>query len=280
MTNYIIAVSGGVDSVVLLDMMAKYKQTNRLVVAHFDHGIRNESAADAMFVKGLASKYRVPFEMRREELGAGAGELVARERRYAFLNELAKKYDAKIVTAHHQNDLIETIAINLKRGTGWRGLSVFTNTTVIRPLLTKQKTQLYEYALKNHLEWVEDETNQTGAYLRNRLRKRVATLDSKTINTLLKLRHEQVYLRTQIENEVKRFTSIQSRYFFTMVSENVALELLRRQTNANLTRPQLHAVLHAIKTARASTVLSAGAGITVQFTKTQFIFENTSQLLY
>jgi tRNA(Ile)-lysidine synthetase-like protein len=280
MTNYIIAVSGGVDSVVLLDMMAKYKQTNRLVVAHFDHGIRNDSAADARFVQELARGYQVPFEMRREELGAGASEQLARDRRYVFLNELAKKYDAKIVTAHHQNDLIETVAINLERGTGWRGLSVFTNTSVIRPLLTKQKTELYEYALTHHLEWVEDETNQTDEYLRNRLRKSVATLDPETISALLRLRYEQVYLRIQIENEGKRFITVQSRYFFTMVSENVALEILRRQTDANLTRPRLHAVLHAIKTARAGTVLSAGAGIKVQFTKTQFIFENTSQLLY
>ena len=278
--NYVIAVSGGVDSVVLLDMMAKYKQTNRLVVAHFDHGIRNESAADARFVQELARNYKVPFEMRREELGAGASEQLARERRYAFLNKLAKKYDAKIVTAHHQNDLIETIAINLERGTGWRGLSVFTNSTVTRPLLAKQKTQLYEYALTHHLEWVEDETNQTDEYLRNRLRKRIAALDPQTIDTLLRLRHEQVYLRTQIKNEVKRFTTIQSRYFFIMLPENVALELLRCQTNANLTRPQLHAFLHEINTARAGTVLHAGAGIKVQFTKTQFIFENTSQLLY
>jgi len=278
--NYVIAVSGGIDSVVLLHMMAKYKQTNRLVVAHFDHGIRDDSAADARFVGALAKLYKVPFEMRREELGAGASELMARDRRYTFLNELANKYDAKIITAHHQDDLVETIAINVERGTGWRGLSVFTNSTIVRPLLGKRKNDLYDYALMHHLEWVEDETNMSTAYLRNRLRRRTANLDTETIDTLVTLRHEQVYLRTQIENEVKRFATMQSRYFFIMVPENVALELLRAQTDTRLTRPQLLRMLHGVKTLRAGAEITAGTGIKIRLTKTHFTFENTSQLLY
>jgi len=278
--NYIIAVSGGVDSVVLLDMMAKYKTTNRLIVAHFDHGIRAESDDDARFAQELARQYRLPFEVRREELGASASEQVARDRRYKFLNELAKKYDATIVTAHHQDDLVETIAINLERGTGWRGLSVFTDSTVVRPLLMKRKNELYDYAVVHHLEWVEDETNQSSAYLRNRLRKRTASLDPETINTIVALRNEQVYLRTQIENERKRYTALQSRHFFIMVPENVALEILRLQTDARLTKPQLLQVLHGIKALHAGAEMTAGAGIKIRLTKTHFTFENTSQLLY
>ena len=278
--NYIIAVSGGVDSVVLLDMMAKYKQTNRLIVAHFDHGIRAESDADARFVQELTSRYHLPFEVRREELGAGASEQLARERRYNFLNELAKKYDAKIVTAHHQDDLVETIAINLERGTGWRGLSVFTNSAIVRPLLLKRKNELYDYAVAHHLEWVEDETNQSTTYLRNRLRKRLASLDLATISTLTALRHEQVYLRTQIDNELKRYKELQSRHFLIMVPENVAIEILRMQTDAHLTRPQLLQALHGTKTLHAGAEITAGAGVKIRLTKTHFTFENTSQLLY
>jgi tRNA(Ile)-lysidine synthase len=278
--NYVVAVSGGVDSVVLLDMMAKYKQTNRLVVAHFDHGIRDDSAADARFVAALAEQYKLPFEVRREELGAGASEALARERRYVFLRDIAKKYNATIVTAHHQSDLIETIAINLQRGTGWRGLSVFADTAILRPLRMKQKYDLYEYALANNLEWVEDETNQSQVYLRNRLRKRIHSLNQNTAVSLLRLRQDQVYLRSQIDSELKRYEAIRSRYFFIMLPDNVAIELLRSLTHACLTRPQLAQVLHAIKTARAGTSLAPGAGIQVQFTKTQFTFENTSQLLY
>src|SRR3989344_5293986 len=115
--NYIVAVSGGVDSVVLLDMLIKQKEHN-LVVAHFDHGIRVDSDADARFVWELAKKYELSFEVRREELGDAASENTARSHRYAFLRDIAKKYSATIVTAHHADDVVETIAINLTRGTG------------------------------------------------------------------------------------------------------------------------------------------------------------------
>src|SRR5690606_16183672 len=108
--KYLVAVSGGIDSVVLLDKLAS-EGTHELVVAHFDHGIRKESFLDAQFVERLSKKYGVPFETRREELGKYASEELARERRYAFLREMAAKHDATIVTAHHMNDIAETIAI-------------------------------------------------------------------------------------------------------------------------------------------------------------------------
>ena len=81
MTRYIVAVSGGVDSVALLDMLARLSD-HELIVAHFDHGIRSDSAEDALFVSGLAEQYGLPFEMRREELGSNASEDLARTRRY------------------------------------------------------------------------------------------------------------------------------------------------------------------------------------------------------
>jgi tRNA(Ile)-lysidine synthase len=97
-------------------------------------------------------------------------------RRYEFLRRVAERHDATIATAHHEDDVVETIAINLTRGTGWRGLAVLNSPDVVRPLLKVKKSQLYEYALKRGLEWVEDETNLTDAYLRNRLRSRLSEL--------------------------------------------------------------------------------------------------------
>ena len=94
MKTYIVAVSGGVDSVVLLDMLAK-KGEHELVVAHFDHGIRPESDADARFVWALAQCYGLPCEVRREELGAGASEELARARRYAFLRDIAADFSER-----------------------------------------------------------------------------------------------------------------------------------------------------------------------------------------
>lgn len=270
--KYILAVSGGVDSVVLLDMMAKMKE-HQLIVAHFDHGIRDESAADARFVEALAKKYQVPFEMKRVELGTNASEDAARKARYTFLFELAKTYNAKIVTAHHQDDVIETIAINLMRGTGWRGLAVLNSDKVIRPLLTKRKQELRTYALRNNLEWVEDETNATDTYLRNRIRSKTYQLNDDLRARLFYLRTSQKQLTTEIDKATKERVT-QSRYFMTMIDVAAAHELLRTmllQQGLSLTRPQRDRLLYAIKTAKPGTIFEAGQGVRVRFTDREFI---------
>jgi len=139
--KYVVAVSGGVDSVVLLDILARIN-THQFIVAHFDHGIREDSAADARFVKALADKYELTFVCTREELGMTASEELARTRRYVFLKAVAQKLQAQLITAHHLDDLVETVMINKIRGTGWRGLAVFGDESIRRPLLTMSKQQL------------------------------------------------------------------------------------------------------------------------------------------
>jgi len=94
MNKYVVAVSGGVDSAVLLDILSK-KPGLDLIVAHFDHGIRDDSKSDAIFVANLAKEYNLPFETKREELGSDVSEEKARDRRYEFLRAVAKKHDAK-----------------------------------------------------------------------------------------------------------------------------------------------------------------------------------------
>lgn len=267
--NYVVAVSGGVDSVVLLDMLAK-QATHNIIVAHFDHGIRAESDADARFVWELAKQYHLPFEVRREELGQGASELFARMRRYKFLQEIAKKYNAQIVTAHHVDDVIESIAINLVRGTGWRGLTVMSDTRISRPLIGVKKQVLYNYALKHGLEYVEDETNRDHSYTRNKLRGALTSLPDSSRHRIVKQRAAQQNLRHAIEREVSRFIHHTDRYFFIMIAEEVAVELLRAMTDARLTTPQLQAVLLQIKLARPGVKIEAGAGITIEIAKLTF----------
>lgn len=259
-----VAVSGGVDSVVLLDMLARAGE-HELVVAHFDHGIREDSAEDARFVEGLAAKYHISFVSKREKLGASASEELARSRRYLFLGEEALKHQAKIVTAHHQDDILETIAINLTRGTGWRGLAVLSGAHIIRPLLGYSKESIYRYALEHKLEWVEDSTNASDAYLRNRLRRRLhEQLSSDAREQLVRLWEKQLDTRRAIEEEYSVFISPgpQSRYFFTQIHEKVATELLKAYSETcfgwSPTRPQLARALLAIKTARTGTSFPFG----------------------
>lgn len=260
--KYIVAVSGGVDSVVLLDMLAK-EDEHELVVAHFDHGIRDDSHEDAQFVGELAKKYGLPFETGREELGKDASEELARDRRYGFLRAIAKKHNATIATAHHMNDIAETIAINVARGTGWRGVAVLAS-DVHRPLLAMTKREILQYAKKNRLEWHEDSTNASDAYMRNRLRRKMT--DEDMVLQLATLRARQVELRDVLDREVGELLASDSgtcsRYFFTHIPSAAAMELLRglavRTFGTSLPRPQLERALLAIKTARAGTVFPFG----------------------
>lgn len=275
--RYLVAVSGGVDSVVLLDKLARVGGHD-LIVAHFDHGIRSDSAADARFVEQLAAAYGFPFVGRREELGVQASEELARTRRYAFLREEAAKRDAVIVTAHHQGDIVETIAINLLRGTGWRGLAVLAAPDIVRPLFSMTKRQIHEYARKRRLEWVEDSTNASDAYLRNRIRRQAARLDEGQREALVGLWRRQRGIKQEIEAEASRLIGEggeYARYLFVQSDADSAKELLRAAIAAasptTPTRPQLERTLTAVKTARAGSVFEVGGGIRLRFTVRTFI---------
>ncbi|MBL8032022.1 MAG: tRNA lysidine(34) synthetase TilS, partial [Candidatus Doudnabacteria bacterium] len=190
--KYVVAVSGGVDSVVLLHLLAQgatKSQSNpkthatyhlppttyQLIVAHFDHGIRPDSDADRQFVQELAAACGLPFVYERAELGAGASEAVARNARYDFLRRVKDEHQAEaIVTAHHQDDVLETIIINWLRGTKSRGLSSLRSTPEIRrPLLGWSKQQIRAYAHLHTLQWREDSTNEDETYLRNYVRRQI-----------------------------------------------------------------------------------------------------------
>ena len=276
--KYVVAVSGGVDSVVLLHQLVMAGEYE-LIVAHFDHGIRSDSAEDARFVAGLAAQYNLPFTTEREELGVSASEEQARSRRYGFLRAMAERYEATIVTAHHADDVIETIAINVRRGTGWRGAAVLDSPTVVRPLLQMTKRQIRDYALEHRLEWVEDNTNASGRYLRNRLRHKLCYAPSAKKQALHAIRHRQLELKKAIDEEVSKYIQQKehSRYFFVQIDTQTAVELLRAivvvAVMQSPTRPQLVRGVLAIKTARPGTSYEMGGSVTLHFTKRTFIVE-------
>lgn len=279
--KYIVAVSGGIDSVVLLHQLWKLHPA-QLIVAHFDHGIRDNSADDASFVQQLAEKYKLPYEGVREELGGDASEEVSRERRYLFLRRIADTYGGVIVTAHHSDDVVETIAINLQRGTGWRGLAVLDSVEIMRPLIRFTKQQLRDYAGRHNLEWREDSTNQSDAYLRNRLRQKIATeIDDDTSLQLQALRDTQRHLKQLIDaeaSEILQGDARYSRYFFSSIDEVTASELLRHacinQYGVSPHRPQRSRALLAIKTINDGKTYQMGDGFSLQFTKRHFSIQH------
>jgi tRNA(Ile)-lysidine synthetase-like protein len=172
--KYVVAVSGGVDSMVLLDVLAKQPDME-LVVAHFEHGVREDSDQDRLLVEKAAASYAVPFVFERGHLGTGVSEARAREARYAFLRKVKEEQGADaIVTAHHQDDVIETAILNVIRGTGRKGLSSLRSTEeIIRPLLNIPKKKILMYAHEHNVTWHEDSTNLGDDYARNYIRHKV-----------------------------------------------------------------------------------------------------------
>ncbi|HEX5743899.1 MAG TPA: tRNA lysidine(34) synthetase TilS, partial [Candidatus Saccharimonadales bacterium] len=172
--KYVLAVSGGVDSVSLLHAL-KDRPGVELAVAHYDHGIRPDSTKDRRFVQKLADAHGLRFIYEEGGLGPGASEAEAREARYGFLERARQQYRARaIVTAHHRDDVLETAVINLMRGSGRKGLTALASRQDMeRPLLDVSKEEIIAYAKEHGLEWSDDPTNLDTDYLRNYVRHKV-----------------------------------------------------------------------------------------------------------
>lgn len=178
----IVAVSGGADSVALLDLLATLPcYSFRLIVAHLNHLLRGpESDADQQFVAELAARYRLPCEIRRVDVRSLASqqrqslEEAGREARYTFFHELRQRHQAAaIAIAHHADDQAETLLMRLLRGAGTSGLSAMayrSDQTVIRPLLGLHRDQLRAHLALHNIPFREDASNQDRSFLRNRIR--------------------------------------------------------------------------------------------------------------
>jgi tRNA(Ile)-lysidine synthase len=292
--KYIVAVSGGVDSVVLLDLLASFAihhSSFELVIAHFDHGIRNNSAEDAKFVEELSKKYNLKFELGQGKLGSKASEAEARDKRYSFLRAMQQKYQATaIITAHHQDDVIETSIINLLRGTGRRGLSSLkSRSDVVRPLLGFNKQQLLDYAAKHKLKWREDPTNDDTKYLRNKIRQEIVpkmNLSTKTkwLNILQQADQSNEKLDNEINGLLQRGLHkgqlVLSRQWFTMlphaIAKEVLLTILYKSKVTEIDKKTLERLCVQIKTLPGGKLLQA-PGVDIVLTKRSARFKSRNQ---
>ena len=177
--HIICAVSGGADSVALLFSLylLKEKLDFRLSAAHFNHNLRGEeSNRDEQFVRDFCDRYDIPLMVGSSTVTSGKKglEAAARDARYSYLRSLP----GKIATAHTADDNAETVLLHLIRGTGLKGLGGITpiSGNVIRPMLSVTRQDVENFLQEWSLPHIEDSSNQTDAFLRNRLRHHVMPL--------------------------------------------------------------------------------------------------------
>ena len=195
-SSVIIATSGGPDSMVLLTLLLAVKKEKnlKLVCAHVNHKLRKESDDEAKMVKKYCEKENIIFEYMIIDKYKGNTENYAREKRYEFFDKLIKKYASPyLLTAHHGDDLTETIMMRLIRGSSLKGYAGFSEVTekegykIYRPLITKTKAELLNYAKENNIPYAIDQTNESDNYTRNRIRKYILpTLKKENKNVNLK----------------------------------------------------------------------------------------------
>ncbi|MPT31816.1 MAG: tRNA lysidine(34) synthetase TilS [Chryseobacterium sp.] len=174
--TYLLAVSGGVDSMVLADLFQV--SGFGFHIAHVNYHLRNEdSNMDQKLVSDFCQKHKIPFHLyeisQKDDQPENSIQNWARELRYQFFREIQEKEDLDfLVTAHHLNDQLETFIINLSKASGIRGLSGIPKNEngIIRPLLDFSKDEIYDFAKQNQIEFREDKSNQKTDYLRNKIR--------------------------------------------------------------------------------------------------------------
>ncbi|MFM8270342.1 MAG: tRNA lysidine(34) synthetase TilS [Pseudomonadota bacterium] len=169
----VVALSGGVDSRVLLHLIHQVLPSSRLVVAHFDHQIRPSSQQVALEVKRFCLGIGIEQVFLGNRKGGKCSEEALRKERYQFLEEVRKKTKSNfILLAHHANDQLETFLMRLLRGSGVYGLASMSKKqgVLVRPLLGISKSDIEAFAQKASLSFHEDETNQQRKYFRNQIR--------------------------------------------------------------------------------------------------------------
>ncbi len=212
----LVAVSGGVDSMVMLDLFRNSSMNPEFVVAHCNFHLRGEeSDGDEALVREWAEEYGVAFlkaDFDTSEYAVSHGisiEMAARELRYSWFAQMCREYGLKsVAVAHNANDKAETLILNLLRGTGVKGLTgmktqsclqTAPELSLVRPLLDFSRDEIYEYALSKDLKWREDSSNADSAYKRNLVRNEIFPLFARLNPSFLKTLGEDAEKFSQVQ---------------------------------------------------------------------------------
>ena len=231
----LVAVSGGIDSVVLLHLLKELNYD--IALAHCNFSLRGtESDGDELFVRNLAKQLKIKVFVRKFDTNAYAKankistQMAARDLRYSWFSELAQKEKfSKIALAHHADDQVETFFINLFRNSGITGLKGMLpeNGKTIRPLLFANRTMIATYAAENTISWREDHTNRETKYLRNKIRHQLLPM----------LEEIQLGATTAIENSLT-YLANENACYKQLLTEK--LKAITQQKNTYLAAEKSH----------------------------------------
>jgi tRNA(Ile)-lysidine synthase len=265
----IVGVSGGMDSVALIDILhqLRYDLGLKLIIAHYNHNLRKESKRDYDFVKNLSQDLNIPFHSAiwkdAKKSRKGSLEENCRKKRFNFFQTIYKKEKANHLSlAHHSDDLAETVLMRILRGSGTQGLrgmclkSKIYTMSVVRPLLSFSRKEIHSYVQMKKINFQEDKTNKDTVFLRNKVRLELLPLLEKNYNlnirNILQNLSENAtidydYLKQQAIQKFKKLAKFsKKRHIIQINLENLkkehpaiirlllrhSIEILQKNTNA------------------------------------------------
>lgn len=253
----ILGVSGGPDSISMLNILNNIRNDKKLqlkfdiIVAHVNHNIRKEAIDDQKFVENFCKKINIPFYVKSIDIpqiskNQKIGEEEAgRNARYQFFDEILEKEHAnKIAIAHNKNDKIETIIMNIFRGSGiagLRGIEPIKNNKYIRPLIECERKEIEQYCKEQGIEPRIDKTNFENEYTRNKIRNIIIPYIKKEFNpniieTMDRLsnlvKEEDEYLEKMVETKYKQFIKEES-------SKQITLDLKKFNNEEKVIKSRL-----------------------------------------
>lgn len=247
--NIVVAVSGGADSMLLLSLLKKLSEDKiNIICAHVNHKVRKESEEELIFLRKYCQKNKIVFEtMELNQDFKGNFHNYARNKRYLFFEQIIKKYDSKyLFTAHHADDLIETILMRIVRGStlsGYAGFKLITknrNYEIVRPLIEVTKENIYDECIKNNVPYVIDASNSSEEYTRNRFRKKIIPLLKEEERNLFKK-----FLKfSETLNEYDKFISELSKKIYKDIYINSKIDVKKfNAQNIVIQKEMLYMVL-------------------------------------
>ena len=275
----VISLSGGPDSMCLLSLLLEIDKKIKIIAAHVNHKVRKESDEEESFVREYCEKHNIIFESYSiNEYSNKNFHDEARILRYSFLNEIMKKYKAKyLLTAHHGDDLIETILMRLERGsnlTGYIGFkkeSVRKEYTILRPLIEVTKDEILNYDKGNNIPYRLDKTNYSNEYKRNQYRNEILPILKKYNKDIhkkyLKFSNELIEYNKYIESIIKENKIVNNKginievflkepYFIQKKSIEYYIRLIQKDNLFYITDENTQNILKAIKSRRPNVTIN------------------------